>query len=152
MDDQEINIYGTKFKQIPISSDGNCLFRSISYYIYGSQIFHGRVRKEIVDHVLSHWDEFHMLTAAENGNNYTKDEYVTEMSLSGTYGSYCELIAANEIYSYTFIIYKDNLLFYIVGSLVNTRVATLNFLNCNYSGHFEVIQCVTDGVPASFQT
>lgn len=108
METELINIIGAKIAHtvIPINKDGACLFGAMSYLMYGTQIFAQEIREEIVNHVVSNWEDYHIMTHDNFGNNYpNRNEYTCEMSSSSTYGSFCELVAAGQIYPFYFEVY-----------------------------------------------
>lgn len=69
-----------------IEGDGNCLFASIAYAIYGV------TSKE-------NWCDYHVWTCTFGENNYTSaTEYSDDMRRKETYGTICELKSASEGY------------------------------------------------------
>ena len=42
---------GLEFAHIPVRGDGNCFFRSISVWLYGSENGYERVRRDIIQYV-----------------------------------------------------------------------------------------------------
>ncbi|GBM50578.1 hypothetical protein AVEN_266793-1 [Araneus ventricosus] len=40
-----------KYCKIPIVDDGNCLFRAISFRIYGSEDFHTEIHEEVIQNM-----------------------------------------------------------------------------------------------------
>lgn len=125
-------------KIINIVGDGACLFRAISFHLFGTQNYNFEVRKQIVEYVLIYWDNFSILSQDENGDNYkTKEEYKKEMLKKNTYGSICELAAAANIYKLVFEVYRNNEIYVIVGE-DNNNVKKLKFTNNLSNGHFDV--------------
>lgn len=73
---------------IPIKGDGACLFRSLSYLMYGNEDMECEVREKIVQYVKEYWDEFSGFTDDGCGDNYsTLEEYCAHMILLSTYGT-----------------------------------------------------------------
>ena len=74
--------------------DGNCLFRSLAFHVYGSENDHVRVRNEITEEVITNW--------ARYADFCTRDEdaaaYSVRMREQKDYGDYIEIIAAEHIY------------------------------------------------------
>lgn len=65
---------------VPIVGDGACLFRALSYLMYGTQDRAMEVRTEIVKYVVNDWSKFSIMTHDRNGDNYvTPDEYFADM-------------------------------------------------------------------------
>lgn len=44
-------------KLIPVSGDGNCMFRTLSYGLYGTDAFYAEIRHQIVSHVVANFEE-----------------------------------------------------------------------------------------------
>ena len=75
--------------QIQIIGDGNCLFRCFSCFLYNSQNFHMKVRKNIVDNVFVNWEnyKFYILGSEYYKNILNKTNYLNFMSKNTTYGT-----------------------------------------------------------------
>ena len=97
-----------------ILNDGNCLFRAFSYVITGRQVYHTKVREQIINH-MRHIEHFllpHMKTSL--------DSYLatcrSHMARNGVWGTDIEILSA--------------------ASLLSTGYAVLSiivtFLCCNY--------------------
>ena len=50
------NISVNKIEKIKVTGDGNCLYRSLSYYLYETEDKYNDVRQEIYTHANSHKD------------------------------------------------------------------------------------------------
>lgn len=75
---------------VPIVGDGACLFRALSYLMYGTQDRAMEVRSEIVRYVVNDWSKFSIMTHVSNGDNYgTPEEYFVNMMKNATYGGFC---------------------------------------------------------------
>ena len=55
----------------PTVGDGTCLFRSLSFVMYGTDLMSTDVRELIVLHVVDNWERFSIMTYGRNGDNYT---------------------------------------------------------------------------------
>jgi hypothetical protein len=55
----------------PIIVDGACLFRSLSFVMYGTDLMSEEVRELIVRHVVENWERFATISHDRNGNNYS---------------------------------------------------------------------------------
>lgn len=51
---------------VPIVGDGACLFRALSFFMYGNQGNAFRVRKEIVTYIKNNWVEFSIMPHDRN--------------------------------------------------------------------------------------
>lgn len=86
---------------VDMSSDGNCLFRSLSdqlYLDYG--INHDEVRSEICDYLEAHEDEFSIFLVLDEEDEDAADfdSYVQSMREDGEWGGNLELVAAARLY------------------------------------------------------
>lgn len=123
----------------PIVKDGACLFRSLSFLMFGSQSHNRRVRNAIVRHVTSRWETFQTLTynASKSGDNYSsKIEYHLDMSNQTTFGTTCELVAAGEIFQYLFEVFVDGKIYFRCGD-DSSPVRKLRFTGNLNGGHFD---------------
>ena len=59
------------YKKIPIIVDGACLFRSLSFVMYGTDLMSKKVRELIVRNVVENWERFARMSQDRNGNNYS---------------------------------------------------------------------------------
>lgn len=96
---------------IPIRGDGNCLFRSVSFCIYGTQDHHREIRLRVVDRIVDHWNRYKDFIIGDRSygfNMYTANDYSRLMSTDGEYAGHVELHCVTELYpEYTFKIHRD---------------------------------------------
>ena len=73
---------------IEIVRDGNCLYRSLSHFLTGSQVYHMKIRKIIYNYIIENMDTI----AAEypfvyyQGNAIDIENYVSKLDKIGEYG------------------------------------------------------------------
>ena len=74
-----------------ILGDGNCLFRSFSYLITGTEQQHIQVREVILNHLcrIQHWMLNHISTEYSSAIEYIRG---TNMDRNGTWGSDIEIL------------------------------------------------------------
>lgn len=98
----------TDFEIIPIGSDGNCLFSTLSCVIYETQDMHTVIRKRIVEYVKNHWvEEKATLDASCVEYHYVDvDHYVSVMGADKTYGTDFELGIFSQIYEKIIYLWK----------------------------------------------
>lgn len=82
-----IKIYDPPVKKVPITGDGNCLFRTLSYYLTGAQSDHRSLRQLAVEYMQEHSDIFSNLA---DSPNYPKS---SNMSHPGVWGTEVEIYA-----------------------------------------------------------
>ena len=58
-------------KIFPIMVDGACLFRSLSFVMYATDLMSEEVQELIVRHVVENWERFATMSHDKNGNNYS---------------------------------------------------------------------------------
>lgn len=141
----KINEKQIKHAIFKIIGDGSCLFRALSYLMYGYQRDMMKVRSAIVYHVIANWDKFQIMSNDSLGNNYSsKHKYLIDMSKKTTFGTASELFAAGEIYEYFFEVYQNGELIYSFGNIHNP-VKRLRFTGNLDGGHFDVLLEKNDG-------
>lgn len=95
---------------VPIRGDGNCLFRSISYCIYGTQEKHYEIRKRVVERVVSDWLRYKDFIIGDTSYGKIKDarDYRSLMSRDGQYAGHVEIHSASEVFpDYTFKVHRN---------------------------------------------
>ncbi|XP_063436424.1 uncharacterized protein LOC134717858 [Mytilus trossulus] len=87
---------GHPFETKSIIADGNCLFRAISYAVSHTQIFHEKVRQDIIKHSLSISN--HLTSLLENQYG-TVEEHISgrKMRENNSWGTALEIIAAADL-------------------------------------------------------
>lgn len=97
-----IKEYGVQIRDV--AGDGNCLFRSISDHLEGSEDSHKKYRDLAVDYLTKRKSHFGLFL--EEDENI--DDYLKDMSEDGTWGGHFELIALSAVLNVKFCIYlKD---------------------------------------------
>nr|XP_015924495.1 uncharacterized protein LOC107452520 [Parasteatoda tepidariorum] len=91
---------GGRFKIRKIEGDGNCLFRSMSYLIFGKQREHEYLRDLVVRYVTEHWEQFSDYNVDED-----MDSYKISMCSFGTYGGELEIVAFSKIFQTQPVVY-----------------------------------------------
>ena len=88
-----------------IQSDGNCLFRSLSYIITGSESQHAQVREAILHHLV-HIEDF-MIGHHISSEYFSAVDYIrgTDMDRDGTWGSDIEILTASHMLNATLCMY-----------------------------------------------
>ncbi|KAH9367467.1 hypothetical protein HPB48_004243 [Haemaphysalis longicornis] len=121
-----------------IKGDGACLFRSLSYVMYDTELLAREVRELIVRHVVDNWEEFCIMSHDSSGDNYTSSaEYFADMSRASTYGCLCELVAASQLFAFVFEVYRNGD-FYAHFGVKGHKVRRLHFTQDLSSCHFDV--------------
>jgi len=90
---------GLKIYQV--SDDGNCLFRALSYQLYGTVDLYATVREKIISY---------MRSAREHYDNFLTedfDSYLAKMSCDGEYGTNLEVQACVESFQRPIEVYSD---------------------------------------------
>ncbi|QYC92658.1 VP80 [Trabala vishnou gigantina nucleopolyhedrovirus] len=135
-----VNNFKTPFVCKTILGDGACVFRSIAYHVYDvSQ--HQRVRNEIVNYIVQHWDRFDpFLINHKTETKYSSPkEYFETMIKPTTFAHIIEIQAAAELYKLHIKIYHNNTLYANIGK-PDDRLVYLKFSGDFNSGHMDVYE------------
>lgn len=84
-------------KIIPITGDGNCFFRSLSYFLFNTQEEHLQVRNEVAEFITNNTNLFHSLVISED-KNYTLMDHIKNMKKPMVWASQIEIQAAADLY------------------------------------------------------
>ncbi|AGR56844.1 vp80 [Hemileuca sp. nucleopolyhedrovirus] len=149
-----------------IRGDGACIFRSLSYVIYGDESRHYEIRSDVVRYIVDNWDRFgpYLVKFVQRDNdtdvsqdrkrtmteaksppvrNYTgPEEYQREMLNPTTFASLTEISAAAELYNIYINIYRNGQLYEALGN-PNDRVVYLKYTGDDLDyGHVDVYETV----------
>ena len=84
-----------------VEGDGNCLFRSISDQIEGSEGNHRYYRDLALAHIKNNEEVFKLFLLEDE----TLDEYIKDMDEDGTWGGHFELVALSEALNCNFCLH-----------------------------------------------
>jgi hypothetical protein len=130
---------------VPIHGDGNCLFRAVSYCIYGNQNYHRELRLETIKNVVEKWSlcgQFIVGDSAYPESIQNARDYQRVMSKNGEYGGHAELHSLSNLFpNCTFRIYSENI------DTTTVYGSGNSFHNLLFSGnldrgHYDVLQIV----------
>ena len=105
-DDLGLELKKFSLVAVDIVGDGNCLFRSISDQIYGSQGSHAEIRQEICNHIEKRKEIY--------ADFMTDSNHVQIMRKDGIYGGNLELVAASRLYKRNIHVYQAGIGFWNV--------------------------------------
>ena len=91
----------------PILGDGNCFFRSLSFYFFNTQEEHLRVRKEIVEFISDNVHLFQPLVISEE-RNYTLADHLESARKPMVWASQVEIQAAVDLYGVPIYLFTPN--------------------------------------------
>lgn len=80
--------------------DATCLFRTISEQLYDNQEYHEQIRKDCVNYLIKHRDQYEHLTP------FNFNEYTCQMAKPTTYGTFLELRAIGYMYKRNILLYQ----------------------------------------------
>jgi hypothetical protein len=91
-----------------IPGDGNCLFSSVAQAILGNHNAGtvAYIRTKAVSYIFDHWTEYSSIVNAIY-NYSTAAEYFLNMSQSGIYGDYTEVLALAKVFNCCIEVYRD---------------------------------------------
>jgi hypothetical protein len=131
------NIIYDKCKVKKIVGDGNCQFRTLSYFLYSTENYHTRVRSEVCNFIKLEkifFDQFFYQT-----NESTNINSADECDISGKWGNHITLLAAA-------LLYDLRILLRLVGRgsqysfiLLNKPGENLVLINFQQEFHYEFL-------------
>ena len=89
-----------------IIGDGNCFFRALSYFLYGTQDHHLKVRNDIVQFISNHRTHFSALVINPQGEE-TIEHHIQNMKKPTFWASQVEIQAAADLYGVPLYIYTQ---------------------------------------------
>lgn len=96
---------------IPQAKDGNCLFRSLAYLLYGDVSLHPQVRRDIVEHMKRFPERYQIVAATADSDGRSLEggfqAYLQKMSQDRSWGGYPEVMAAEELADRPVVIYSS---------------------------------------------
>ncbi|XP_065904772.1 uncharacterized protein [Dysidea avara] len=91
-------------KIVPIFGDGNCLFRSLSYAVYGDQDLHFDLRNKLVGVIRSNRHKFHHLIMQHT----SMEQHINQMCKVDIWGTQVEIYAMATLYNIPVYIASQN--------------------------------------------
>ncbi|XP_014259302.1 OTU domain-containing protein 1-like [Cimex lectularius] len=126
-----------------VTPDGNCLFRALSFCLFGFEEHHPDIRHRCVHHVLRHWDSYKNFIIGDESFGAkisTPEDYGRHMGADGTYGGHVEITAAVDIFNLTIVVIDSATNYsHEFGSGRRGKVCSLLFSGSQDKGHFDVI-------------
>ncbi|KAH8343583.1 hypothetical protein KR084_001947, partial [Drosophila pseudotakahashii] len=123
---------------VPITGDGACLFRAVSYVLFDNESYADVIRNSIVRLVVGQWSSFVNDTCNSNGESYSNPvDYENDMIKPHTFGSYAELTAAGKLYPIYIEVYFNQTLIAVAGTEGST-IKRFRFSGNLSGGHYDV--------------
>ena len=115
------------FDIILIEGDGNCLFRSISHQLEGSESNYKHYRQEATKFITQHPENFNNFLLDDDPHNGRLDEYAKYMSQDGIWGGNFEIYALAQALHVNICLFQENRTILTIRSSTNTstRIKTL---------------------------
>ena len=124
-----------------VEGDGNCLFRSIADYVDGDESQHEQYREMAVEYITKHKDYFAMFLLDDENI----DQYVKDMSESGTWGGHFELVALSALLKAKFCLHiKDKDPVIIKSSEMNLKGTKIIHLAYHVDEHYSSVRKLGD--------
>ena len=161
---QNINIElyeGNFFNIIKIGGDGNCFFRTISKYIYGTENNYAILREAAYNYIVENLTKFYEYCYIENGiyyidieeggivQKYILDDYIEEIKKDHVYAGYIEINAISIIINRPIILvetlkYKTKTYFKKLAYFNHNQWNSLNideikFINYGNDIHYQLL-------------
>ena len=151
------------FEITKITGDGNCFFRSISYYLNNSEEMHYSFRNAVYLYVKDNITKFYEYCYVEEGiyyidieengifHRYILDEYVEKIKEDSFFSGFIEINAASIIINRPIIIlenlnFQKSYLFYSILALFNIKeneifnVEDIIFINYVNKNHYQLLK------------
>lgn len=93
------------YERYSIIGDGNCLFRAVSLYMYGTQENHMTLRFKAVTYLREHWKDVKNHLVIDRERMRDEEMYCREMETYGTYGTSVECFALSEVLQRNMVIF-----------------------------------------------
>ena len=92
---------------VDITGDGNCLYRALSRFIFGTESLHNRIRNEIYQEALNRAANYPDITLnTERGPMRIRD-YINLINTEGFYGGELDLSIACSIYNINIATFRE---------------------------------------------
>ena len=96
------------FEKIEMTHDGNCLFRAISYAVFGRQGEFLEVKNSINAFVIENWELYQSYALDADGNPFQSlSDYKHFAKTENRFGDFCDLVAASEVYQAPIFVFKN---------------------------------------------
>ena len=89
-----------------IIGDGNCLFRSIARFVYGTENLHYKVRKEIYNEAWKRRRLYPEITLDTENGPLPINEHINHINQDGLFGGELEISIAASIYNINIATYN----------------------------------------------
>lgn len=137
-----------------ILGDGNCLFRCFSFFLYGNEDHHMKVRNDIVSHICKNWDEYRYSIIGNDSYNIpicleidkqltfskTRNFYYNYMSQNRKYGADAECKAFSDLYPVVdFKIQRNSNTLINFGTTDNGNKLILDLSGPLDEGHYNIL-------------
>lgn len=96
------------FSKIPMVHDGSCMFRAISYGLYGIQGNFLSVRRQINKHIVKNWEKYKNFAVNKSGKQFASINAFRRFAYTpGRMGDFADLHAAAEVFGCQIIVHRD---------------------------------------------
>ena len=85
-----------------VGADGNCFFRAVADQLFGYEIFHIRLRREVVEHMRNNKDKYSLFIE----DDIDFDKYLNYMGTDGIWGGQLEMSVLAELHNFNVIVYQ----------------------------------------------
>ena len=86
-----------------IERDGNCMFRAMSFHLFGKQTRHLTVRTNAIAWLKANMDILHAF-AAQGDGHFSADQYLDRMAKPGEWGDEIMLMAITQAYQVSIMV------------------------------------------------
>ena len=92
---------------VEVLGDGNCLYSTLSRFLYGTEDLHLRIRNEIYNALLNRIDNLPNITMNSENGPMRIMEYINNIQNPGFFGGELEISTAIKLYNINIAAYKE---------------------------------------------
>ena len=100
------------YQIIRVCCEGNCLYRAVSYFMYGDMNQFRQIRGTMIETIVSNWEfysNFIVGNLSYSANLQTPDDYVELITEGDWHGGECELNAISSIFNIHILVWYTNM-------------------------------------------
>ena len=152
------------FNQINVIGDGNCLYRCISYHLYGTQNYHNKIRSETYQYIKNNTTFVYEYCYLENNKYYIDietgkrkikhkyfiEDYIENIKKDGFFGGFIELYIISKLYNAPILImikeekngliYFKKLMLYDNSEFEEIKLENIIFLYFINDNHYDYLE------------
>ncbi|KAK3923502.1 OTU domain-containing protein 5 [Frankliniella fusca] len=98
-----------RYETVTMVHDGNCLFRCLSYGLFGRQGDFAEIKIKLVNYVLKNWDRFQNFAVDSSGEIFASKRAYKKFAMSkNRFGDFADVVAFSDLYNCPVIIFRGD--------------------------------------------